>query len=147
MLDIRQQQKTLFRQSWVERMTMSMLTKWQDNIPDIRPSNYEQLFKMACYSISLIWAQSTLMFRQNTRHCTIDRAVSLWPHSHFWQKHPRYKTIIVFCTPSVIANYIDSIANIISNTIAIGEAINTANEDVWESEEPEFIFQITFDIC
>ena len=50
-------------------------------------------------------------------------------------------------TSTVIANYIESIANIISNTIAIEEALNNASEGVWESEEPEFIFQIAFDIC
>jgi hypothetical protein len=33
-------------------------------------------------------------------------------------------------TSTVIANYIDSIANIISNTIAIEEALNNASEGV-----------------
>ena len=59
--------KPLLRQSWVKRMTkgkekiMTMVAKWLDTIPDKRPSNYEQLFKMPCYAVSLLQAQSTLM--------------------------------------------------------------------------------------
>ena len=69
----------------------------------------------------------TWLFRKNTRPCAIHLA-SHTVHSHFRQKHPRYQTIIVFCTPTGIANYIESIANIISNNIAIEEALNNANE-------------------
>ena len=56
----------------VKEKIMNMLAKWLDNIPDKRPSYYEQLFKMPCYAVSLLQAQSTLMFRQNTRPCAID---------------------------------------------------------------------------
>jgi hypothetical protein len=45
----------------VKEKIMNMLAKWLDNIPDKRPSYYEQLFKMPCYAVSLLQAQSTLM--------------------------------------------------------------------------------------
>jgi hypothetical protein len=48
-----------------------------DNISDKRPSNYEQLFKMPYYAISLLGAQSTLMFRQNIWPYAINIALSL----------------------------------------------------------------------
>jgi hypothetical protein len=37
-------------------------------------NNYEKLFKIPCYAIAFVQAQSTLLFRQNTRPCAIHLA-------------------------------------------------------------------------